>query len=111
MGNAILMGWRCPAENVDAYRAKGGSPNETIGRKCLCNALLANIGLGTQRADNYKEPPRVTCGDAICHLVDYLPLPTAQSYSASDVVHLLLSNPAPTCSCLEETAKSPTVAT
>ena len=105
------LGWRCPAENVDAYKAKGGSPNDTIGRKCLCNALLANIGLGTRRADNYNEPPLVTCGDAIHHLVDFLPSPTAQSYSAGDVVRLLMSDPAPVCSCLAETAKSPTVVT
>jgi len=33
------LGWRCPAENVDAYTAKGGNRNDTVRRKCLCKAL------------------------------------------------------------------------
>ena len=33
------------------YVAKGGKVEETVGRKCLCNALMANIGHGQTRKD------------------------------------------------------------
>ena len=38
------IGYRCSAEPVDNYVAKDGKIEETFGRKCLCNTLLANIG-------------------------------------------------------------------
>jgi len=34
-----------------------------VGKVCLCNALLANIGLEQVRADGYVEPPLITLGD------------------------------------------------
>jgi nitronate monooxygenase len=97
------LGWRCPAENVDAFIAKGGKQSDTIGRKCLCNALLANIGLEQRRTNDKDELPLVTCGDSIQHLVDFLPSPTTDSYSAGEVVRLLLSSPAQTCHYITET--------
>ena len=36
---------------------------DTVGRKCLCNALMANIGHAQVRKDNVVEPPLVTVGD------------------------------------------------
>ena len=32
--------------------AKGGKVEDTVGRKCLCNALLANIGHAQTRKDD-----------------------------------------------------------
>jgi nitronate monooxygenase len=83
------LGWRCPAERVDAYVAKGGKEEDTAGRKCLCNALLANVGLG--QLHDTEELPLVTCGDSIRHLLSVLPSATAESYCAQDVVDHLLS--------------------
>jgi NAD(P)H-dependent flavin oxidoreductase YrpB (nitropropane dioxygenase family) len=40
------IGYRCPAEPVDEYVRKGGSVDDTTARRCLCNGLLATIGLG-----------------------------------------------------------------
>ena len=40
------FGYRCPSEPVDAYLAKGGKIEETVGRKCICNGLFGNIGMG-----------------------------------------------------------------
>jgi NAD(P)H-dependent flavin oxidoreductase YrpB (nitropropane dioxygenase family) len=59
-GGAI--GYRCPAEPIDVYVRKGGSAEEAEGTQCLCNALLANIGLGQHRKDGYDEQPLVTLG-------------------------------------------------
>ena len=43
------LGYRCPAEPVEAYVAKGGDVADTVGRRCLCNGLTANIGLAQRR--------------------------------------------------------------
>ncbi len=56
------VGYRCPAEPVEAYLKKGGQLGETVGRKCLCNGLMANIGIGQHRKDGYEELPAVTLG-------------------------------------------------
>jgi nitronate monooxygenase len=84
------LGWRCPAENVEAYIRKGGPVADTCGRKCLCNALLANVGLGQVHPDRGPEPPLVTAGDDARNLARFLPSPAAESYSASDVIRSML---------------------
>jgi nitronate monooxygenase len=85
------LGWRCPAEHVDVYVAKGGTLCDTMGRKCLCNALLANVGLG-QSIGGSQEPPLVTSGDSIGDIRRYLHLRSTEknTYSAKDVVEHLL---------------------
>jgi len=83
------LDWRCPAENVEAYVAKGGNPDDTVGRKCLCNALLANVGLGQRRCRG-GELPLVTAGDNIQQIAHFLASPTADSYRAAEVVERLL---------------------
>ena len=47
---------------MQAYLKKGGLPEDTLGRKCLCNALMANVGVGQERKDGYVELPAVTLG-------------------------------------------------
>jgi nitronate monooxygenase len=84
------LGWRCTAERVDTYMARGGDPAECEGRKCLCNALLANVGLGQIRADGVHELPLVTSGDEVGRVAEFLPHPDAATYSAHDVIERLL---------------------
>ncbi|TFD50669.1 nitronate monooxygenase [Cryobacterium frigoriphilum] len=57
-----VLGYRCPAEPVATFVRKGGSAEQAAGRKCLCNALTANVGLGQTRRDGYEEAPLVTLG-------------------------------------------------
>jgi len=83
------IGYRCPAEPVDAYVAKGGDIADTIGRRCLCNGLTANIGQPQQRATGGEEPPLVTSGDDLMSIGAMLG--DRVRYSASDVVAHLLS--------------------
>lgn len=85
------VGWRCPGEPVASYVRKGGNVDDTCGRKCLCNALLANVGLGQRRADGRRELPLVTCGDDLANVLRFLPTPDAAGYTAADVVDFLLS--------------------
>lgn len=83
------VGWRCPGEDPAAFCRKGGTLSETVGRKCLCNALLANVGLAQVRAGGVEEAPLVTCGDDVATIADFAA--GADSYSARDVVRRLLS--------------------
>ncbi len=43
------VGYRCPAEPVEDYVRKGGTSAETEGRECVCNGLVATIGLAQIR--------------------------------------------------------------
>ena len=56
------IGYRCPAEPMNTYEFKKGDPNQSLGAKCLCNALMADIGLGQLRPDGRIELPLITIG-------------------------------------------------
>ncbi|MFQ5538440.1 MAG: nitronate monooxygenase [Gemmatimonadota bacterium] len=85
--------YRCPSEPVETYVKKGGSREDTVGRKCLCNALMANIGHAQVREKTgYVEPMLLTSGDELRNLGRFLEGRT--SYSARDVIEFLLSDPA-----------------
>ncbi len=62
------VGLRCPAEPVDHYLKKGGSVEETKGRKCLCNALMADIGMPQVKTSGEIELPLLTAGDDLNQL-------------------------------------------
>ena len=84
------LGYRCPAEPVEDYVRKGGQVDESLGRLCLCNGLLATIGLGQVRADGENELPLVTAGNDFGNIADFL-APGHDSYSAVEVVRRLES--------------------
>lgn len=88
------VGYRCPAEPVADYVAKGGAAQDTVGRQCLCNALVADIGLGQVRRDGYEEPPLVTAGDDLALVVDLLER-GGSGYTAADVIDHLLPGSVP----------------
>ncbi len=83
------VGFRCPAEPVDQYVKKGGAAEETVGRRCLCNALMANIGMGQER-ENGPERPLLTSGDDLVKLGAFLD--GRERYSAADVLGYLLES-------------------
>lgn len=83
------VGQRCPAEPVDDFVKKGGDVQETVGRKCLCNALMADIGLPQIQVGGAVEQPLLTAGDDLNLLKRILPA-GAKSYSAKDVLNYLL---------------------
>jgi NAD(P)H-dependent flavin oxidoreductase YrpB (nitropropane dioxygenase family) len=83
------VGWRCPAERVDDFVDKGGDPEALIGRKCLCNALMANIGLGQVRPDGRTELPVLTAGDDVADVARFARA-GSPSYTAADVISYLL---------------------
>jgi nitronate monooxygenase len=84
------IGYRCAAEPVANYLSKGGKVEETVGRKCLCNALMSNVGYAQIRKAEPAEPALVTVGDDLNTVAQFL-APGQSSYSAADVVASLLS--------------------
>jgi nitronate monooxygenase len=83
------VGFRCPAEPLENYLTKGGDPEQGTGRLCLCNSLCASVGIGQIR-DGMEEPPLVTIGDDYPSVRQFL-TEGKQSYSAADVVRMLLA--------------------
>lgn len=83
------IGLRCPAEPQSDYVKKGGLHEDTVGRKCLCNALLADVGMGQIQAGGYEEASLLTAGDDLNNITRILKK-GEMSYSAKDVVMYLL---------------------
>ncbi len=82
------VGYRCAAEPVDAYIAKGGTIEATERRKCLCNALLANVGQPQLRRTGSVERPLVTAGDDVSTIARFI-RPGESTYTAKDVIDAL----------------------
>lgn len=81
------IGIRCPAEPVGTYVAKGGNEADTVGKVCLCKALLSAAGIG-----NPGEPSVVTLGDDVSFL-PHLMADVSSSFRAEDVINYLLGQP------------------
>jgi nitronate monooxygenase len=88
-GDDGQVAYRCPAEPLSTYLAKGGQAEDAVGRKCLCNALMANIGHQQVRCGHHVEPALVTAGDDLTEMARFLPAGSA-SYGAADVLDALL---------------------
>ncbi len=84
------LGYRCAAEPVSDYVAKGGTVEETKGRKCLCNALMTNVGYPQQQKSGYIEKPLITIGNDVNNISRFFKSGNL-SFSASDVIQTLLS--------------------
>ena len=88
------IGYRCPAEPVEDFVKKGGEIEATQGRKCLCNALCANVGFPqVQAKHDYEEGMLITIGDDFNNCRRFLKKNENGDweYSARDVVEFLLS--------------------
>lgn len=88
------IGWRCPGEKVAAYTQKGGKLEDTVGRKCICNSLLANVGFAQIRKNPAQGPTQeaaiVTCGNDVANITQFLRSAESTSYTAADVIERLL---------------------
>ncbi len=82
------IGYRCAAEPVDDYVRKGGKVEDTVGRRCVCNGLVATVGMPQVRERRGAEPALVTSGDDLANIGSFLG--ERLSYSAADVLDYLL---------------------
>ena len=83
------VGYRCASEPKDDYVKKGGKLEDTVGRKCICNGLMATIGLSQVRKGIVEESI-VTAGDDLPTIKKFFKN-GATSYTAADVLDYLLS--------------------
>jgi NAD(P)H-dependent flavin oxidoreductase YrpB (nitropropane dioxygenase family) len=83
------IGYRCASEPVEDYVKKGGKIEDTVGRKCICNGLLATAGMPQVRK-GVIEQNIVTAGNDIEHLKQFFK-EGATSYTAGDVIDQLLA--------------------
>lgn len=86
--------YRCSAEPTEDYVRKGGVLDDTVGRACLCNNLMASAGVPQHRKDGYVEPPLVTAGDDLVNIGRFVKEGNT-NYSAEDVVNQLLGTTKP----------------
>lgn len=87
------LGYRCPSEPIEDFLRKGGKISETVGRKCICNGLLATVGLGQARNGTELEAPIITAGNDVANVARFLK-PGQTTYTAKDVIKYIL-NPVP----------------
>jgi len=94
------VGYRCAAEPVKDWVRKGGEVEATIGRKCLCNGLMADAGVPQLSPfkkegedERYLEEILVTMGDDVNAAKQFMKQDAngRWSYSATDVVDHILS--------------------
>lgn len=97
-------GYRCSAEPVSIYLSKGGKLEDTVGRQCVCNALMANIGMQQTRANGkHVEVGLITTGNDLTEIARFIP-PGKTTYTAADVLdHLLGYGKSVVPSLLEDT--------
>jgi nitronate monooxygenase len=84
------IGWRCSSEPIDDFVKKGGEIAATEGRKCVCNGLLTNIGLGQLRPGRDPEVPIFTSGDDLANIARFIPS-GSETYHAADVIEYLMA--------------------
>jgi len=83
------IGWRCPSEPVDDYVKKGGDIADTVGRMCLCNSLVANVGMPQIQRSGDIEPMLITSGDDAVGVARFVP-EGHTTYTAAHVIDYLL---------------------
>jgi NAD(P)H-dependent flavin oxidoreductase YrpB (nitropropane dioxygenase family) len=88
------IGYRCPAEPAEDFIRKGGAIEETTGRECVCNGLVATIGLAQINPEKISGLPLVTAGNEVVHIAQFLQL-GRNSYTAAEVIHRLMDKIAP----------------
>ena len=87
-------GYRCPSEPIKAYLLKGGKIEDTVGRKCVCNGLVAKAGLRLEN-ELQHEPAIITAGDQVAekgndNFFKHLMRAENLTYYASDALKYLL---------------------
>lgn len=81
----------CASEPDHKYLDKGGDAADLVDRLCLCNGLMAAVGLGQERSDGYVEAPLLTLGSSgagVAAMLEHFP----DGWSAADLVAMLLDD-------------------
>lgn len=81
------IGQRCASEPIDTYLKKGGQIEDTAGRKCLCNGLIAAVDQAQIQDKGYVEDIIITAGDDLQSIQRFVQ--NDIHYSAAEVVKVL----------------------
>jgi len=92
------VAFRCAAEPIANYLAKGGTLEATAGRRCLCNALVSNIAMPQIQAGGYVEPALLTVGNDLAGVGRFL-TNGAEDYSAAQVIQAMRAGMSPAQVC------------
>lgn len=84
------VGSRCASEPVAAYVRKGGKIEDTVGRKCLCQGLVAWAGVPTTRNDGFVEPTIATFGRDTSSAIHLLSI--HGRYSVADAIRFIMAS-------------------
>lgn len=84
------LSYRCASEPEHMFVRKGGAADDLAGRSCLCNALMANIGLAQVRRGGYVEEAAITLGQDLSGSQQLLAA-HPEGWTARQVVDWLLS--------------------
>ena len=84
------IGYRCSGEPINTFEFKGGTVDEAKNVKCLCNALMSNIGLGQVRWGTYHEPALLTLGSDLSGATELSEMHNG-CWTSADVVKYLTS--------------------
>jgi NAD(P)H-dependent flavin oxidoreductase YrpB (nitropropane dioxygenase family) len=85
------IGYRCSGEPINTFEFKGGAVGEAENVKCLCNALMANIGIGQVRWGTYHEPGLLTLGSDLSGAAELSAMHSG-CWTSADVVEYLTSS-------------------
>src|SRR5690606_31709074 len=85
------LDYRCAAEPGDAFVKTGGAVEDTVGRKCLCNGRLANVGHRHVREEGPGRPILTRADGLKC----MAPFVGHDGYSADDVITYLIGDLTP----------------
>jgi nitronate monooxygenase len=83
------IAYRCPGEPETIYVSKGGKREDAVGKKCLCNALVAAIGHPQTRSGKHREKGLITSGNDLPGITRFFPA-MGTTYSAAHVVRKLM---------------------
>ena len=83
--------YRCSGEPKKTFVSKGGVDSATVGKKCLCNALMSNIGMPQVRATGYREAALITLGSDITGEEELLAM-YPDGWSAAQAMEYLISS-------------------
>lgn len=86
--DAGAIAYRCPGE-LGGFVKKGGNLAEIAGKHCLCNGLMASVGLAQIR-DGITEAPLLTMGEDLSFLPHVL-RDGSPVYHAGDLIDYLES--------------------
>ena len=83
------LGHRCPSSPRKVYLSKGGKAEDCEGRRCLCNELMATIGMGQIRRGRHVQP-LLTMGEDLSFL-DKIDFEDAGLPTAGQIIDYILS--------------------